>query len=265
MSVRAVRGFSVFILLLFSLIGLTGAALAAGEARSVVTTQNSDYFGFDLRSEQNFSLEQCKTACLGDSSCRAFTYNTKAKWCFLKSDYNQLKPFAGAVAGKVVSVSGEPDIGAPAELGFFPSWMADEARLLRQNLTNGKVAVGESGLAFLTDAAEQAMLTGDARTAMNSYTAAVVISPDDSALWTGLARATLARAAGQWRRDRPVPAQRHLGGLERLQHVAHRRRAGRCAERHGGRARPPRLFQAGTARLRGEPGAGQFGRGQGGF
>ena len=127
--------------LLFSLIGLTlsGPALAAGEARSIVTTDNSDYFGFDLRSEQNFSLEQCKTACLGDSSCRAFTYNTKAKWCFLKSDYNQLKPFSGAVAGKVVNLSGEPDIGAPPELTFFPSWMADEARLLRQSLTSGKV------------------------------------------------------------------------------------------------------------------------------
>ena len=129
MSVRAVRGFSVFIFLLFSLFGLTGTALAAGEARSIVTTQNSDYFGFDLRSEQNFSLDQCKTVCLGDSSCRAFTYNTKAKWCFMKSDYNQLKPFSGAVAGKVVSVSGEPDIGAPPELAFFPSCMADEARL----------------------------------------------------------------------------------------------------------------------------------------
>ena len=265
MSVRAVRGFSVFIFLLFSLIGLTGTALAAGEARSVVTTQNSDYFGFDLRSEQNFSLEQCKTACLGNSSCRAFTYNTKAKWCFLKSDYNQLKPFSGAVAGKVVSVSGEPDIGAPAELGFFPSWMADEARLLRQNLTNGKVAVGESGLAFLTDAAEQAMLTGDARTAMNSYTAAVVISPDDSALWTGLARATLAVQPANG--DETGLFQRNATSAAWNGYSTSRTAAARAdaLSVHGGRARPPRLFQAGIARLRGEPGAGQFGRGQGGF
>ena len=139
MSVRAARGLQAFVFLLFSLIGssLTGPALAAGEARSVVTTQNSDYFGFDLRAEQNFSLDQCKTACLGDPSCRAFTYNTKAKWCFLKSDYNQLKPFSGAVAGKVVNLTGDPDIGAPAELSFFPSWMADEARIYRESLTGG--------------------------------------------------------------------------------------------------------------------------------
>ena len=69
MSVRAARGFQAFVFLLFSLIGLSlaGPALAAGEARSIVTTDNSDYFGFDLRAEQNFSLDQCKTACLGDS------------------------------------------------------------------------------------------------------------------------------------------------------------------------------------------------------
>ena len=63
MAMRAARGLQAFVFLLFSLIGssLTGPALAAGEARSIVTTQNSDYFGFDLRSEQNFTLDQCKT------------------------------------------------------------------------------------------------------------------------------------------------------------------------------------------------------------
>ena len=108
MSVRAARGFQAFVFLLFSLdypanrLVRTGASPPARRARSS-PPQNSDYFGFDLRSEQNVSLDQCKTTCLGDPSCRAFTYNTKAKWCFLKSDYNQLKPFTGAVAGKVVN------------------------------------------------------------------------------------------------------------------------------------------------------------------
>ena len=91
---RAARGLSFLLLIFFA---LSGTALAA-EARRIVTTDNSDYFGFDLRSDQNVSLDQCKTTCLGDPSCRAFTYNTKARWCFLKSDYNQLKPFSGAVA-----------------------------------------------------------------------------------------------------------------------------------------------------------------------
>ena len=135
MTLRLGRFLYLVPLLLVALIGISpvDAVFAAG-GRSVVTTDNSDYFGFDLRSEKNLSLDQCKTACVGDSSCRAFTYNTKAKWCFLKSDYNQLKPFSGAVAGKVVSLSGQPDIGAPPELTYFPSWMADEARQFRQGL-----------------------------------------------------------------------------------------------------------------------------------
>ncbi|MCV3241167.1 alpha-2-macroglobulin family protein [Mesorhizobium sp. ZC-5] len=189
MSLRAVGVFSVF---LFALLALLNPAFAAGEARTIVTSENGDYFGFDLRSEQNFSLQQCKTACLGDSACRAFTYNTKAKWCFLKSDYNQLKPFAGAVAGKVVNLAGDPDIGAPPALTFYPAWMIDEARQFRTNLTNGSVAAGDSGLAQLVEAGDYAMLTNDPRTAMKSYTSAAAISPDDGNLWINLAKATLA-------------------------------------------------------------------------
>src|SRR6188768_1240570 len=98
------RSLSVLAFLFFAFVNATWAV----EARQIVTTPNSDYFGFDLRSEQNVTLDQCKTSCLGDSQCRAFTYNTKAKWCFLKSDFAAIKPFSNAIAGKVVSISGDP-------------------------------------------------------------------------------------------------------------------------------------------------------------
>ncbi len=182
------RGLSV---LAFLFLAFVNAAWAV-EARQIVTTPNSDYFGFDLRSEQNVTLDQCKTSCLGDSQCRAFTYNTKAKWCFLKSDFATIKPFSGAVAGKVVPISGDPDIGAPPELSYFPNWMADEAKAMRTRLTNGSVAVGEEGLASLTDAGDTALLTGDPRTAVQKFTTAVAILPDDGGLWLKLARAVLA-------------------------------------------------------------------------
>ena len=42
------------------------APALAADGRAIVTQENGDYFGFDLRAEQNFSLDQCKTACLGD-------------------------------------------------------------------------------------------------------------------------------------------------------------------------------------------------------
>ena len=62
--------------------------------------------------------------------------------------------FQGAVAGKVVTISGDPDIGAPPALTYFPAWMVDEAARMRTRLTNGSVAVGEQGLAALTDAGD---------------------------------------------------------------------------------------------------------------
>ena len=109
MSSRPARHWTAFLLVF---LWLLAPAMAAGPARTVVTTENGDYFGFDLRSEQNLSLDQCKATCFSDSSCRAFTYNTKAKWCFLKSDFATIKPFSNATAGKVVNISGDPDIGA---------------------------------------------------------------------------------------------------------------------------------------------------------
>ena len=185
------RGLSVFSLLAVLFFAFVSAAWAA-EARQVVTSDNSDYFGFDLRSEQNVTLDQCKTTCLGDSQCRAFTYNTKAKWCFLKSDFATTKPFNGAVAGKVVSISGDPDIGAPPALTYFPAWMVDEAARMRTRLTNGSVAVGEQGLAALTATGDSALLTGDPRTAVQRFTTAVATEPNDGTLWLKLTRALLA-------------------------------------------------------------------------
>ena len=101
MSKRAFIGLSAFLLATFA--ALTPAS-AADAKRQVVTTPDGDYFGFDLRAEQNVTLDQCSTSCVGDKSCKAFTYNPKVKWCFLKSDFNQLNSFPGAVAGKIVEI-----------------------------------------------------------------------------------------------------------------------------------------------------------------
>ncbi|WP_026227334.1 alpha-2-macroglobulin family protein [Hoeflea sp. 108] len=184
MMIRAARAFPLLVILLLA---WTFGAMA--QSRHVVTSDNGDYFGFDLRSEQNVTLDQCQTTCLGDQACRAFTYNTKAKWCFLKSDFAVLKPFTGAVAGKVVPISGDPDIGAPAELSFFPASMVEEARQFRNGLTANGVVNPDLGLAALTDAGETALQSNDGQTAMQKFRAAAIILPDDTAIWIRLARA----------------------------------------------------------------------------
>ena len=190
MRLRAVRALAKLAFLLTLLAGGV-TPLSAQEQREIVTSPESDYFGFDLRSEKDVSLDQCEAVCLAESACRAFTYNVKAKWCFMKSDFNQLKPFKGAVAGKVVAVAGDPDIGAPPELAYFPAYMADEARAYRTNLLAGEPVAAEQGLAGLVEAADNAMRSNDPRTAMNNLISAVKLSPDDGTLWTKLAAATL--------------------------------------------------------------------------
>jgi uncharacterized protein YfaS (alpha-2-macroglobulin family) len=163
----------------------------AQTARAIETRQDSDYFGFDLRAEQNVTLDQCQAVCLSDSQCRAFTYNVRAKWCFLKSDFARLNPFVGAVAGKVVTIGGAPDIGAPPELTYFPAWMADEARRFRAAVISVEPQA-DQGVVGLTESAEQAIRMGNARDAITRYKSALAVSPDDGALWVGLTRALLA-------------------------------------------------------------------------
>jgi len=128
-------------------------AMAAEPSRKVVTTQNGDYFGFDLRTEQNVSLEQCGEICVGDTACKAFTYNPKVKWCFLKSDFNQLNAFPGAVAGKIVEVATETDIGAPQRLSFVTDSLQQEARRLKSGLAANDGEGGQGVESPLADCA----------------------------------------------------------------------------------------------------------------
>lgn len=187
MSVRATKLIVLFASII--LLALPGA-LRAQDARTIVTTQDADYFGFDLRTERDISLGACTAVCLADPECRAFTYNTRAQWCFLKADYSLINPFAGAIAGKVVSHVGEPDIGAPPALDFVTEPMHVEARRFRSQLTAAE-PTGEAGLVYLSSAAGNALVGGDPRSAAEAYYAALAIESADAELWAGLARAKL--------------------------------------------------------------------------
>jgi len=166
---------------------------AQGTLRTIERAADSDYLGFDRRTEKNVTLDQCEAACLGDSGCRAFTYNTKAKWCFLKSDYSQLNPFPGAVAGKVVTSISEPDIGAPPRLTFLPSYMNDEAAKYRNVVANVS-RPANLGLDGLIQSAQN-LSASDPRASSEAWIAAIGISDKDPDLWNGLANAAVGVAA----------------------------------------------------------------------
>ncbi|SOE18802.1 hypothetical protein SAMN05877838_3745 [Hoeflea halophila] len=174
--------FLAFLIVLF----MASAVLAQDGSRRIETTINADYFGFDLRTVQDVDLDQCKAACLDDAQCRAFTYNIKAGWCFLKSDYERINQFDGAVAGRVVN-TGEPDLGAAPDLSFVSASLLDEARAYRER-TLTRYASSGRGVASLTRFAEESLAAGDMEGAVRNFAIAVAASPDRSDLWSELSR-----------------------------------------------------------------------------
>jgi uncharacterized protein YfaS (alpha-2-macroglobulin family) len=180
------RRLSVILTMTLSLLALT-LPVSAQDSRSVVTVDDADYFGFDLRTEKNVSLDECEASCIADGSCRAFTYNPKVKWCFLKSDYNQMNSFAGAVAGKIVETAAEEDIGAPAPLTFISDQLKTDARNQRDSLILPPDREG-AGREALIDEARAAIAGSNVDAAMAAFKGALSIDPDDAATWLELAR-----------------------------------------------------------------------------
>lgn len=189
MSMRALIRFSAFLLLLF--IPLLPAT-AAETKREVVTVKDSDYFGFDLRTETEVSLDQCQTICLGDQACRAFTYNPKVKWCFLKSDFSKINSFPGAIAGKVVDVSAEKDIGAAPALSFVSDELVQQAREYKDNLTTADFA--DQGILGLSSMGLAERAVSNLERAMMAFKSALVYDKENVGLWIELTR-TGARAS----------------------------------------------------------------------
>lgn len=190
MTMRAAHFLTAFIFALAALTGPLVLPAGAQEARSIVRMQDTDYYGFDLRFETDVTLDACEAACLADTECRAFTYNTRASRCFLKSDYATPKPFVGAVSGRVVNAAAEADLGAPPALAYVPDYMNADARRFRADLARAEPD-DETGLAALVESAAEARDAGNPREAVDAYKAALAIDIDDPALWTGLAGALL--------------------------------------------------------------------------
>ena len=182
MSRRAKFGLTLLLLCLAFAPPLTA------EERRIEVTPDGDYFGFDLRTVQNVSQEQCEAACIGDQACKAFTYNIKARWCFLKSDFNRLNTFPGAVAGRIVEVAVEPDLGAPPRLGFLSQDLLQQARDQKDELALGDNQQGY-GAEQLKAIAQDELLAGNLENAVYNFKGALALMPEDGSLWIELSRA----------------------------------------------------------------------------
>ena len=73
--------------------------------RRMTLSRDVDFYGSDLTTIFDTSFDACTRACLTDTSCNAFTFNTKSSACFPKSDITQSKPFEGALSVKVTDAA----------------------------------------------------------------------------------------------------------------------------------------------------------------
>jgi len=68
-------------------------------ADPITLMPGADYAGNDFRTVKNTDLGNCQALCSTDKKCKAFTFNTNANWCFLKSGTDVVMPFNMAVGG----------------------------------------------------------------------------------------------------------------------------------------------------------------------
>ena len=163
------------------------SAFAGSPNQKIVTTKDSDYFGFDLLTEKDVSLEQCKASCLGNQACKAFTYNVSAQFCFLKKDFRKLNSFSGAIAGKVVTVGDEPDLGAPPKLSFVQDTLIHKANKFRQGIIIANKLQSRLGVGALLMIARENLHTGNFKFAAEKFLSVLAVTPEDPKIWLDLA------------------------------------------------------------------------------
>jgi uncharacterized protein YfaS (alpha-2-macroglobulin family) len=176
---------------------LSLATPATAERRAIVT-EGADYFGRDIEILKDVPVEECAAACVADTACKAFTYNNKARWCFKKADFGDLRTFPGATAGRIVEgpVAG-PDLEAErrAELDFITTDRFDAAKSLLAEIDRRDV-VGT--LADAEAAAGQAAGNGNVVAANELYKNALRLAPERFDLWEVFAATSLAVNTDDW-------------------------------------------------------------------
>ncbi|WP_126976474.1 alpha-2-macroglobulin family protein [Frigidibacter oleivorans] len=121
-----------------------GAPLLAQEGglvpdRRAVLTEGTDFYGSDLRPIFDTTLQACRAACLADTACAAFTFNSRAGSCFPKTGVTEEVPYEGAISGRVVdAAAGAADLARQraGELGFLQQADFDMALVQARGLSD---------------------------------------------------------------------------------------------------------------------------------
>ncbi|MBV7380367.1 alpha-2-macroglobulin family protein [Maritimibacter dapengensis] len=197
--------------------------------RRLILNRNVDFYGSDLQSIFDTTLEQCESACLSQSACSAMTFNTRNASCFLKREVSDRVAYDGAFSGEVVET--DPAILETAETradelrGFLRAADFDAAKRRAEGLTNEFVAGGWDR-DNLADLALEAERSANFIGAMRYWGAATVVG-DNGGDWSEYGR--LALAAGNVTDDRSekrnlmaVALEASIAGYLRLENPGQR-------------------------------------------
>ncbi len=177
-----------------------GGAIAQDRAISLMP--GTDLPGFDYSVVKNTTLDACSAACADDRICRAFTFNEKAKWCFLKGAAGPETAFTGATSGKVDPAAEQALVAErQAELPFPASDLVYYAQYFAQQLPSTDVPPQNLSYDDLVSAGDDAAATGNSAAANVSYRQALALNRNDPALWLKLVDVQIDRADADLRNN----------------------------------------------------------------
>lgn len=157
--------------------------------RRAVMSQGIDFYGSDLTNIFDTTFTACRSACLNDKDCKAFTFNSRSNSCFPKSNISEKQPYDGAISGEIYTA--DPRVLAAAasrasELDFVFSY--ELAKAHEQAIKIGRLhSGGPWAVEDMLDAARDRRAEGDVLNAMR-WTGGAVGKTDKSDLWLEYAR-----------------------------------------------------------------------------
>ena len=173
----------------FVVLALTGSVQAqTAESpvpdRRMVVTQDQDFTGTDLRQMFDTTFDACRSACVAEPACVAFTFNSRAGSCFPKSAVTGATPYAGARSARIEPVSAATKTLArtrAADIEFVGKGTLREALDLARDIGSIHPA-GQYGVSEMQEIVRTRRAEGDTLNAMR-WTGGIVAASDQPGLY----------------------------------------------------------------------------------
>ncbi|WP_102110354.1 alpha-2-macroglobulin family protein [Oceaniglobus roseus] len=183
------------VVLTLASLALAAPALADSPVpeRRVTVTSDTDFFGGDLSAVFDTTYDVCRATCLADSSCTAFTFNTRSNACFPKTGVTDRQPYQGAMSAEVTDVPAEilsRAEGLAQTLDFLEPADLEAAKAEAVDLPLRHAMTGLTAVELL-QSARAARSSGNTGGALR-FTGQALGITDAADLWTEYARLLLA-------------------------------------------------------------------------